>query len=71
MDNMKFYYDVLGLNQSASLTEVEWAYRDLLVLLTKYQVSHDPDFRLSVQKKIAQIRISYDELKSHLLKASY
>jgi preprotein translocase subunit Sec63 len=70
MDNLKLYYDILGLDQSASLEEVERAYRDLLELYQKYQISHDPDFRLSALEKINQIKISYDEVKSHFVENS-
>jgi DnaJ-class molecular chaperone len=70
MDSMNLYYDILGLNQGASLEEVEQAYKDLLGLYTNYDISHDPEFRLNAFKKIREIEIAYDELKPHLMKHS-
>ncbi len=66
--NIDLYYDILGLNQRTSLEEVEQIYRDLLEVLTKYRISHDPQFRLNAEEKIKRIRIAYEEVKSHLLK---
>lgn len=63
---MKLYYDILGLSQGASLEEVERAYRDLLEVFTKYQISHDPEFRLNAGRKIKEIITAYGEVKSHL-----
>jgi curved DNA-binding protein CbpA len=68
MDNMNLYYDLLGLNQSASLEDVEQAYGDLLGVFTKYQISHDPEFRLNAGEQIKKIKIAYDEVKAHLFK---
>lgn len=68
MKNIDLYYQTLGLNQGASLEELEKTYQDLLSVYTKYQISHDPEFRLKAQKKTKEITIAYEELKSHLLK---
>lgn len=68
MDNINLYYEILGLNRGASLEEAERTYLDLLEVFSKYHISHDPQFRLSAQEKIREIKISYEEVKSYLLK---
>jgi DnaJ-class molecular chaperone len=68
MKNIDLYYQILGLNQGASLEELEKTYQDLLAVFTKYQISHDPQLRLNALKKTKEITVAYEELKSHLLK---
>src|SRR4051794_20750814 len=61
---VKDSYEVLGVDQFASMAEVKAAYRDLAKVWHPDRFSHDPKLQEKAQDKLKEINEAFEQIKS-------
>ncbi|HEY9709311.1 MAG TPA: GUN4 domain-containing protein [Oculatellaceae cyanobacterium] len=66
MNNKNRYYEILDLEQTASLEEVKQAYKDLAYVWHPDRYSHNPRLQKKAEEKFKKVNQAYEILRSCL-----
>jgi len=64
MDDIRRYYEILGLSPDASIEVRKQAYKDLVKVWHPDRFSHDPRLQQKAQEKLQEINEAYEKIKS-------
>ncbi|MBD1911359.1 MULTISPECIES: DnaJ domain-containing protein [unclassified Leptolyngbya] len=65
MSDLRRYYETLGLQPGASLTEIKTAYRELAKIWHPDRFAGDAQRKQQAEEKIKAINVAYDYLREH------
>jgi hypothetical protein len=66
MDDIKRFYEILGLKPGASEEDVKRAFRDLVQVWHPDRFSHNSSLQKKVEEKLKEINIAYEAVKTHI-----
>ena len=61
-DELKRYFNILGIEPTDSLKQIYFVYKDLLKVWNPNNFANDPELRQKAQEKIASFKVAYDYL---------
>jgi len=70
MDDIKRFYEILGLKPGASAEEAKSAFRDLVQVWHPDRFSHNPSLQKKAEEKLKEINNAYKAVKTHIANTS-
>jgi hypothetical protein len=70
MDDIKRFYEILGLKPGASEEDAKSAFRDLVQVWHPDRFSHNPSLQKKAEEKLKEINNAYEAVKTHIATTS-